>query len=335
MLNNVPVIDADSHLMDVPELIRKYLPKRFQFRIGPFYPQKKWVRTLGDTLGKHWVRDVSVRLADMDVQGIDVSILYPTLALFIGRVRRPKLAMALSRAYNDLAHSYCMQSPRLKAVATLQLHNVSEAVKELRRAVTELNFVGVTLPADGCGKNLGNAEFHPIYAEAERLGVPVAIHASTGDADTAFDKFIAAHTIGHPFPQMRQLTGMIFGGIPELFPKLRLMYLEAGAGWVPYWMERMDHEYKLRAVEAPLCKTKPSDYIRSGRIFFSCEAEESLLPVVVDKIGEDTLLYASDYPHWDMDFPDSAKELWERNDLSERTRRKILGENAKQVYGLG
>jgi predicted TIM-barrel fold metal-dependent hydrolase len=73
----------------------------------------------------------------------------------------------------------------------------------------------------------------------------------------------------------------------------------------------------------------------SGRIFFSCEASESLLPVVVSKIGEDVLLYASDYPHWDMDYPDSARELWARNDLSERLKRKILGENARRVYKLG
>jgi hypothetical protein len=340
MLSNVRVIDADSHLMDSIALIRQYLPTGFRLWRAPFWPPENWDRNLGGTLGKHWVQDVSVRLADMDVQGIDVAVLYPTTALLIGRARGPKLAVALSRAYNDLAHSYCSQSPRLQAVAIIQVHNVPEAVKELRRAVTELGLVGVTLPAHGHGKNLGDAEFHPIYAEAERLGVPVAIHASGGVGSAsseanAFDKFISVHTIGHPFPQMFQLTGMIFGGIPELFPQLRLMYLEAGASWVPYWMERMDREYKLRAVEAPLCRVNPTEYVCSGRIFFSCEASESLLPVVVSKIGEDVLLYASDYPHWDMDYPDSARELWARNDLSERLKRKILGENARRVYKLG
>jgi predicted TIM-barrel fold metal-dependent hydrolase len=339
MLSNVRVIDADGHLMDFDDLIRKYLPERFRRRVAPLYPLENWDRDLGGTLGKHWVRDVPTRLADMDLQGIDVSVLYPTVGLFMGRIREPAFAVALSQAYNDLVHSYCVQSPRLHGVALLQLHNIPEAVTELRRAVTELGLVGVTLPAHGHGKNLGAAEFHPIYAEAERLGVPLAIHASggVGGADveaTAFDQFIAVHTVGHPFPQMFQLTGMIFGGIPELFPQLRLMYLEAGASWVVYWMERMDREYKLRAVEAPLCKAKPSDYIRSGRLFFSCEADECLLPVVASTIGEGGLLYASDYPHWDMDYPDSARELWERNDLSEHLKRKILSENAQRVYGL-
>ena len=340
MLSNVRVIDADGHLMDFDDLVRPYLPESFRRRVMPLYPLENWDRDLGGTLGKHWLRDVPTRLTDMDVQGIDLSVLYPTLGLFIGRVREPDLAIALCRAYNDCVHACCAQSPRLKAVAMVQLHNIPEAVKELRRAVTELGLVGVTLPAHGHGKNLGAAEFHPLYAEAERLGVPVAIHASggVGGADVeanAFDQFIAVHTVGHPFPQMFQLTGMIFGGVPELFPKLQVMYLEAGAGWVPYWMDRMDREYKLRAVEAPLCKTKPSDYVRSGRLFFSCEADESLLPAVAAAVGEEVLLYASDYPHWDMDYPDSAKELWERNDLSERLKRKILGQNAQRVYGLG
>jgi len=127
---------------------------------------------------------------------------------------------------------------------------------------------------------------------------------------------------------------MIFGGIPELFPELRLAYLEAGAGWVPYWMDRMDREYKLRAVEAPLLRAKPSDYVRSGRVYFSCEADEHTLPAVIQAVGEDVLLYASDYPHWDMDFPDSVRELWERTDLSPQARRKILAENARRLYRL-
>jgi predicted TIM-barrel fold metal-dependent hydrolase len=339
MLNNVRVIDADGHPMDFDDVIRKHLPERFQRQLLPLYPQENWDRNLGGTLGKSWVRDVPTRLADMDVQDIDVSVLYPTVGLFIGRVRQPEHAVALCRAYNDYAHAVCAESARLRAMAMVQLQNIPEAVNELRRAVTELGLPGVTLPAHGHGKNLGAAEFHPIYAEAERLGVPVAIHASggVGGADVeaqAFEQFIEVHTVNHPFPQMFQLTGMIFGGVPELFPQLRLLYLEAGAGWVPYWMDRMDREYKLRAVEAPRCKVKPSEYIRSGRLFFSCEADESLLPAVAAAVGEDVLLYASDYPHWDMDYPDSARELWERNDLSERLKHKILGENAQRVYSL-
>lgn len=187
MLNYIRVIDADGHLMDFDDFVRPYLPERFQRRNSPFYLLENWDRDLGGTLGKHWLRDVPTRLADMDVQGIDLFVLFPTVGLFIGRVREPELAIAPCRAYNDCAHTVCAESPCLRAVAMVQLHDIPE------------------------------------------------------------------------------------------------------------------------------------------------EADESLIPTVAAMIGEDVLLYASNYPHWDMDYPDSAKELWERTDLSERVKRKILGENARRV----
>jgi len=85
MLSNVRVIDADGHLMDFDDLVRPYLPEPFRRRVMPLYPLENWDRDLGGTLGKHWLRDVPPRLAYMDVQGIDLSVLYPTLGLFIGR----------------------------------------------------------------------------------------------------------------------------------------------------------------------------------------------------------------------------------------------------------
>ncbi len=338
MIHGVPVIDADGHIMDWDDVVRPYLPERYRRR-ALFYPLENWDRDLGGTLGKHWLRDLPTRLTDMDQEGIDLSVLYPTVGLMLGRVREPEFAAALCQAYNNFVADFCRQSPRMKAVAMVPLQHIPAAVSELRRAVEELGLVGAMLPAHGHGKNLGSPEFHPLYAEAQRLSCPVAIHANggVGGADVeaqVFEQFICVHTIGHPFPQMFQLTGMIFGGIPELFPELRLAYLEAGAGWVPYWMDRMDREYKLRAVEAPLLRAKPSDYVRSGRVYFSCEADEHTLPAVIQAVGEDVLLYASDYPHWDMDFPDSVRELWERTDLSPQARRKILAENARRLYRL-
>ncbi len=273
----------------------------------------------------------------MDRQEIDTAVLYPTGGLLIGRIREPAYAAALCCAYNDFIADYCKVSPRLKAVANLPIYNLKESAKELNRAVTKLGLVGGMLAAQAHSKNLGSPEFYPLYEEAQRLGVSLAIHAFGGDeaGSEIFDQFICIHTTGHPFPILRQLTAMIFGGIPELFPKLKLGYLEIGCGWIPYWIERMDEEWEKRGkAEAPLCKKRPSDYLISGQITYGCEPDEKMMGYVVGEIGSESLMYASDYPHWDMSWPESAVLIWQRDDLSLEAKRNILEGNARRFYNL-
>src|SRR5258706_14592127 len=147
----------------------------------------------------------------------------------------------------------------------------------------------------------------------------LGIHASGSHLGGAgvdlFPQFIQAHTCSHAFGQMRQITSMVFEGIPERFPRLRIACLEAGCGWAPYWAERMDDEYAKRASEAPRLTRKPSDYIRSGSIFFSCEADEWLLPQALKLIGENQVVYASDFPHWDHSYPASLAKSPNRAEI--------------------
>jgi hypothetical protein len=193
------------------------------------------------------------------------------------------------------------------------------------------------LAADG-SHLLGDARFLPVYEEADRLEVMLAVHASGSHLGGAgvdlFPRFIQAHTVSHPFGQMRQLTSIIFEGIPERFPRLRLAFLEAGCGWAPYWMERMDDEYEKRAAEAPALRKRPSEYVRSGAIFFSCEADEWLLPQALRFVGENQIVYASDFPHWDHSYPASIEEIRSRGDITEGQKGKLLAENARRLYGL-
>ena len=132
---------------------------------------------------------------------------------------------------------------------------------------------------------------------------------------------------------MMQLTGVVFEGVPELFPDLRIAFMESGCSWVGFWMDRMDEEWEKRGeIEAPLCKLKPSEYITSGRIFFHAEADEQSIPEAVRRLGDDILFYATDFPHWDHSAPHSIDEMSERDDLSESTRRKILYQTASKLY---
>jgi len=148
-----------------------------------------------------------------------------------------------------------------------------------------------------------------------------------------FDTFLFAHTVARPFETLIDCAALIYGGVPERFPKLRIAFLECGCGWVPYWMDRMDEEWEKRQSEAPALKAKPSEYIIRGNWFFAAEPEESTLPYVMDRIGDDKLIFASDYPHWDGMFPYVVSTIRERKDISDGARQKLLGENAKRLYG--
>jgi hypothetical protein len=100
-------------------------------------------------------------------------------------------------------------------------------------------------------------------------------------------------------------------------------------------MERMDDEHARRgAVEAPALERKPSDYVRGGNIYFSCEADEWLLPQALRLVGEGQIVYASDFPHWDHGYPASIEELRSRGDIGEAQKRKILADNCRRLYGL-
>jgi hypothetical protein len=331
-MNGVYVIDADGHVRERDEDLRPHLPEPYRSRDRQFYPNDSWDRSFGGKLGR-MVFDVETRLKDMDREGIDLSVLYPTSGLSIGSVRPPDYAAALCTAYNTWLAQFCRQSPRLRGVALVPINNVPAAVKEVERAAG-LGLIGVMLAAHGHGKNLGEAEFHPLYAACERLNLPVGVHAAQLNCEglNRFTDFIGVHAVSHPFEQMVCATGIILGGIPELFPRLRIAFLEAGCGWVPYWMWRLDEEYEKRAPEAPLLRAKPSEYMRSGRIFYSCDPDEEMIDYVMDRMGEDVIVYASDYPHWDALFPNSVKVLTANASLTDKRKQKILDDNPRRFY---
>jgi hypothetical protein len=134
---------------------------------------------------------------------------------------------------------------------------------------------------------------------------------------------------------MMQLTSMIFSGVPERFPKLKIGFMEAGCTWMPYWIDRMHEEWEKRArIEAPLCRSDPAEYIRRGNLFFSIESGEGSLAEVIRRYGDDILVFASDFPHWDAEYPDNLRAIRERSDLGDETKRKLLRDNAKRLYAL-
>ena len=330
------IIDADGHIVEKDSDLRKYLPEPHSKRAGSLLPSDGLDTGLGGLVGGLLHNDIPTRLKDMDQEGIDVSVLFPTGSFAVNGLIERDYAVAYARAYNDFVAEVCRQSSRLRAVALVPLQDPAAAVEEANRAVTKLGLCSIAVATQGMKEHLGSKTFWPLYEEMQRLNVPLCVHnRRRGPAgDNRFDSFIFMHTIGRPVETFIQFAGLMYGGIAEKFPKLRVSFLECGVGWVPYWMERMDEEWEKRGkVEAPLCKNKPSEYIKQGNWFFAMEPEEQTLPYVIERIGDDKILFASDYPHWDGMFPYVTKTIRDRKDISEQAKTRVLGENAKRFYG--
>jgi uncharacterized protein len=132
------------------------------------------------------------------------------------------------------------------------------------------------------------------------------VHGTNGAEELAsgsFETFTEVHTVSFPVGIFVQFSNMIFQGVPERFPKLRLAFLEIGCTWLPYWLDRMDEHWEKRGkIETPQLKQRPSACVRERPIYFSLEAEETLLPETFRYVGDEHFVYATDIPHWDTEF---------------------------------
>ena len=352
---NGKLLDADGHVIERDAELFEYLEPPYagnETMLGfPFFPtldgyqRGAIISRLG--IHKEYTITAKVWLDFLDGVGIESTVLYPTAGLAFGIIQDPTWAVALARTYNNwFTDRFYRVSPRLRAVALVPIQDVPEAVKELRRAVTELGMVGAVLTANngelGVRKPLGHTDFWPIYEEAERLDVPIAIHGapSFNLGINFFTKFAQTHALEHPIAQIIQITSMVMEGVFERFPRLRVAYLEAGAGWVPYIMDRLDRSYEVWAGTkyrefSEWLRKKPSEYIKSGQIYFSCEGGEASLVNAVERIGHKTLLFASDFPHETnvQRAKHEIKELLERPDLSDDAKQGIFHDNILRFYG--
>ena len=149
------------------------------------------------------------------------------------------------------------------------------------------------------------------------------------------NRFIAVHALGFTWYNVVHCTNWIVNGLPERFPKLKTIWIESGVTWILWLMTRLDNEYRMRSSECPSLKMLPSEYMK--QMYFSTQPmerpnDDGLLEAIFKGIdAENTLMYASDYPHWDMDLPSVIYDL---PFLDEKAKRKILGENARDAFNL-
>ena len=359
------VIDADGHVNELnPKAVdwKKYMEPAYKARApeyrprGPLdqglyidgepFPKAQFPnrRMHGKSSAEHLHADRSgmwdhkVRVQHLDMDTIDVAVLYGTgICERNSDLPDAGLAAAISRAYNNWLHDFCSYAPtRLKGAASVPLQDMEAAVAEANRAVTELGFVGVGILPYSQGKLLMDPYFYPLYEELQRLDAVLGLHYLGGASPIGmgrFDSMFFNHTFQHPYEQMLAVQAIVAGGVLDHFPRLRVGFLEGDCGWLPWWMHRMDSHYEKLADTVP-AKARPSEYLKGSQCYVGCEGDEPSIPYVAEVVGEDRLVFASDYWHWDGTFPGAVAEMTERKDVSERVKRKVLGENAARLYKL-
>lgn len=288
------------------------------------------------SLGSQTLTDPDARVQDLDAAGIAIQVNFPSLFLE-PLTEDPGFEAALMRSYNTYMATQCGRwADRLKWGAVLPLRSVADAVLEVSRA-KELGAVAVATTCGTIGDRLlDDPTLDPIWAEVERVGLPLCIHCgwSNPGITHAFDTSYGAHVLGFTLPVLMAFYAFTGGGVLDRFPRLRLGFLEAGCEWVPYLVQRMDHYFDSEAGKGrrlPACRA--SEYLRACHICFTTEAEERYLPRVMEFVGEDRIMVSADMPHGEGREA-SVQQIEERQDLTGVQIRKLLHDNARIFYGL-
>ncbi len=290
--------------------------------------------------------DPAARIADMDFEGVEVNLTLPS-GWFGTWTAGDDIAleMAMYRAYHRWMADYCGAFPRrLGGVILAGSRDVAGSLAEIQQWRGAAWAWGILVYAP-FGVLLDHPDLEPIYAEAAASDLAVVLHTFTvmppyapGGEDT-WDNLWLQRSAAHPWCGMRNMAALIGSGVMDRHPDLRIATLEAGHGWLPFWIARLDEHAETIKAALPALKHRPSEYVMSGRYFQSIEIPEGapLTNAVCDLLGDEVLMYASDYPHGESHFPQSTGIVlgW---DMPEPRRKKLLWDNATRLYaraGLG
>jgi predicted TIM-barrel fold metal-dependent hydrolase len=342
--------------------IRVKVKSQVLLRVGPVRPLRErggsgigWrpdqEAAYAEAEARGW--DATAQLEAMDREGVDQTVLFPTRGLFVLALDsteqigadglEPDFAAAIARAYNDWLHDFARAAPeRLYGAAMVAPHDVPAAVDEVRRCVQEYGFRALFLHP-GCvnRRPWHDRHYDPLWAACQELGVPVCFHGGgrtdlTPDYSLGSmfgDRLMMWHTFNQPLGVMAAAVSLCAGGVLERFPELRVGLLEGNCSWAPWLMHRLDEHYEwVGWYEARDLSKKPSEYFRAS-CYLSVDADEETVRHYVDWFGDANLVFSTDYPHGDSQYP-HAMETFRKLPLAEESQRRILGENWSRLYGV-
>ncbi len=371
MRNGYKIFDADAHVVEPRDLWERFLDREFQHRVGWKQPIPGWdqfrpavvdgqynqhptvlygrfqeavrwtteqmVAKYGEVVNRGF--DGASVAESLGVEGVDLAVLYgPGYDMWIEGID-PELQAALARAYNRWAEEMRETSGgRVLAAGPVPLNDIARAIEEVRYGAEHQGVRSFwARPNLFNRRNLGDRYYDPLWEILQDLGVPFATHEFMGLAGASagsdrFRTFTEWHTVVHPHEAQMAMVSMICGGVFERFPRLRCAYMEAGCGWVPSWLWRIDEHLELAGwKEAPECSMSATEYFKRN-CWVTTECDEDVAYHFVDELGPDRVLFETDYPHPDSKYPKAVETFLAQQKLSDDTKRKILWDNAVDFY---
>ncbi len=359
------ILDSDLHMMEPDDLWARYLEGPHRANPPRFFGGQQ--RTLSESSEDKGNADT---IMGMEVQGLAIPAhgkataatassrelrrrsraRHPHFQVARGRQilmhddLAPDYAAALARAYNNWAHDYCQSQPqRLKFAAQVAMHSIPAAIDEARRCVRELGAVAIIgTPNPVNGQHLHDEACEPLWSALEQLDVPIGFHptGNTSLKDDAGRRFVGhanfhpiAHAIRNPVELMGAIASMTTGAILERHPRLRCAFLEGTAGWLYWWLWRLDDQWEKFG---PGCEHQlsmlPSEYFKR-QCYIALDVDEEPAVDVVNKMGADFFVVSTDYPHSDGAFPEAVEQFLGLP-FRDEVRRKILWDNCARLYNI-
>jgi predicted TIM-barrel fold metal-dependent hydrolase len=365
-MTRVGIIDADTHI-DETDATWEYIQENdLPYKPSTAYPSnpdpklpparywvidgKRQVRFIrsdkdsGTTVATRELLDVKARLKHMDELGTDVQVIYPTLFL-MEATEKPEINTAMRRSYNRWLGERCGESGgRLRWVCMPPLQNMDATVEELTWA-KEHGACGVLKKGDReVGKYPADPYFERLYAEAEKLDMPICLHTGSGIPDfSPAREFSHGQFMRTKAAVINGVLGLVLHKIPLKFPKLRIGCIEAGSMWAPfvaYDLKRQALKQKGResvgVLGVPLIDI-PANVFKDNRIYVTVQVDEDL-PYILKTIGEDNLMVGSDYTHRDpsmeLEFRKELEGRADKGEIPQASVQKILYDNPKTFYAL-
>jgi predicted TIM-barrel fold metal-dependent hydrolase len=286
--------------------------------------------------------DPRARLDVLDEEGIDKALFFPSIHLLWGDIRDVDVSVETCRAYNNWMSDFCKTNPdRLFGMGIIPMQDPDCAAAETAR-MAELGLRGVVIrPERFNGLALYDERCDRIWETAQADDIAIGIHGSFGSrmkgfsSDRYADNIFYDHMIAHPFGQMAVMMDVIAGGVLDRFENLRVGFFESGLGWIPYWIDRLDEHFEVMGHHTPWLKRRPSETFQA-QCFVSMEAdEEKGLRWMSEKGLLDTVLWGSDYPHFDSTYPGAYTEAQATFDaVGEDVAGKVVLANAQRFMGL-